>query len=355
MSSHLECLDVTVSPDGAPVLRGLCLEVAAGERTVLVGPSGAGKTTLLRAIAGLASLDAGDIRLGGRSLRGVATPRRRIAVVFQEPRLLPHLDVTDNVALPLRAAGVRKAQRRALARMRLSEVGLAGLVDRRPPGLSGGEQQRVALARALCAEPDLLLLDEPLASLDPNRREELRRLVVRVQRERELTTLIVTHDRTEAAQLGERIALMLEGRIVQHDEPRKLFEQPVSAAVARFFGVRNLLHGSVRAGRLQVAGIEVAVPGPDGSAIVAIRPEHVRLDGDSPLRGTVVEAVYSGSHVHVAIQCGDQRIEAQLPVGEGPRAGEEVGVELALHRLWRLPDGEPVRASAAPARRAGRP
>ena len=355
MSARLECRGVTVSPGGAPVLRGLDLEVAAGERAVLVGPSGAGKTTLLRAIAGLASLDAGDIRLGGCSLRGVATHRRRIAVVFQEPRLLPHLDVTDNAALPLRAAGVGRARRRAIARTRLSEVGLAGLVDRRPTGLSGGEQQRVALARALCAEPDLLLLDEPLASLDPNRREELRRLVVRVQRERALTALIVTHDRTEAAQFGERIALMLEGRIVQHDAPRMLFEQPASAAVARFFGVRNLLRGRVRSGRLEVAGTAVSVPGADGPAIVAIRPEHVRLDGAAPLRGIVLEAVYSGSHVRVVVGCDDQRIEAQVPVDEAPRVGDEVGVELAPQRLWRLPDGDGLTTSAGPARRAAAP
>ncbi len=315
----LRCHDLTVSPGGSPVLRGLSFDVDAGSRTVLVGPSGAGKTTLLRAIAGLEALQTGAITLGGRPLAGVPPHRRGIAIVFQEPRLLPHLDVQDNVALPLRAAGTGRAARRARARERLGEVGLSGLADRAVAGLSGGEQQRVALARALCAEPDLLLLDEPLAALDPNRREELRRLIVRLQEERGLTTLVVTHDRAEAAELGHRIALMLEGRIVQHDEPRALFERPVSAAVARFFGVANLI--------------------PDGGGTLAIRPEHVRLSDDAPLRAVVTESVYSGSAVRLVLHAGRQRIEALVPPAGAPAAGQEVGVVLPPEHLWRLPEG----------------
>ena len=313
----LRCTDLTVSPGGSPVLRGLSFEVRAATRTVLVGPSGAGKTTLLRAVAGLEPLEAGSVRLGERELAGVKPHRRRIAVVFQEPRLLPHLDVQDNVALPLRAAGTGRAERRARARERLGEVGLGGFHGRGIAGLSGGEQQRVALARALCAEPDLLLLDEPLAALDPNRREELRRLIVRVQEERALTTLVVTHDRAEAAELGHRVALMLEGRIVQHDEPRALFERPVSAAVARFFGVANLIA--------------------DRGGTLAIRPEHVQLDPAAERRALVTESVYSGSHVRLVLHAGEQRIEALVSPADAPAAGQEVGVHFPTEHLWRLP------------------
>jgi len=340
VSCALTCVDVAASPGGSLVLRGVDFAVPAGGRTALVGPSGAGKTTLLRAIAGLQALDAGDIRLGERSLRDVPPHRRRIAVVFQEPRLLPHLSVVDNVALPLRAGGVGKDERRSRARERLGEVGLGGFDERGLAGLSGGEQQRVALARALCAEPDLLLLDEPLAALDPNRREELRRLIVRLQSERGLTTLVVTHDRAEAAELGQRVALMLEGRIVQHDEPRALFERPVSAAVARFFGVANLLRGDVRDGVLAWGGGTVAAPGPDGPVTLAIRPEHAVLDPASSLRGVVEESVYAGTFVKLVLDCQGQRLEAQVPPPDAPAAGEVVGVELPPEHLWRLPSGD---------------
>jgi ABC-type Fe3+/spermidine/putrescine transport system ATPase subunit len=320
--STLEVAGLVASPGGAPVLRGIDLAVPAGTRTVIVGPSGAGKTTLLRAVAGLEPAVAGTIRLAGRPLDGVPPHRRRIAVVFQEPRLLPHLTVTDNVALPLRAAGAGRRERRARARALLEEVGLSALATRRPRGLSGGEQQRVALARALCAEPDLLMLDEPLAALDPNRRESLRRLIVRVQRERRLTTLAITHDRAEAAELGERIALMLEGRIVQHDEPRALFERPVSAAVARFFGAANLVR--------------------DGDATLAIRPEHVRLAPDGRLRAVVTETTYAGTYVRVVLDAAGRRIEAHVPRARAPAAGETVGVVLPAEHLWRIPTSAPT-------------
>ncbi len=314
----LSCEDITVAPGGgAPVLRGLSLDVPAGTRTALVGPSGAGKTTLLRAIAGLEALAGGRVLLDGIQIDGRPPHRRNIAVVFQEPRLLGHMDVLDNVALPLRAAGVGRSERRRVAARQLDEVGLSALAQRRVHGLSGGEQQRIALARALTASPQLLLLDEPLGAVDPNRRGALRRLICDIQRDRHLTTIIVTHDRSEAAELGDSIALMLEGRIVQHDEPRGLFERPVSAAVARFFGATNLL--------------------PDGGATLAIRPEHVILDDAGDLRGRVIETVYAGDHVRVVIDCGGRPITAHVAPHATPRVGDEVGILLPGERLWRVP------------------
>ena len=154
MSAALSIRGLVVAPGATPVLRGVELAIEAGRRAVLVGPSGAGKTTLLRAIAGLEAARDGTIELGGRRLgRRVPAHRRRVSVVFQEPRLLPHARIDDNVALPLRAAGASRRERRARAGERLEEVGLAGMAARSVRGLSGGEQQRVALARALCGEP----------------------------------------------------------------------------------------------------------------------------------------------------------------------------------------------------------
>jgi len=343
VSAALHCRQLVVAPGGTPVLRGVDLDVPAGRRGVLVGPSGAGKTTLLRAIAGLEPVREGTLELGDRRVdAAVPAHRRRVSVVFQEPRLLPHLRVDDNVALPLRAAGAGRRERRARAAGLLEDVGLAALGDRAVHGLSGGEQQRVALARALCGEPDLLLLDEPLAAVDPNRREALRRLIIRLQSERRLTTLIITHDRAEAAELADTLALMLEGRIVQQDDPRELFERPLTAAVARFFGAVNVLRGTVRDGRLHVDGGGcVDVGGPDGPASYVIRPEALGLDRDGGLRAEVTEATYAGTFVRVILRHGHQRLEAHIPLGTTVAVGEQAGLRLPVDRLWRLPaDGE---------------
>jgi len=348
VSCGLTVRGLVVAPGGTPVLRGTDLSIEPGRRAVLVGPSGAGKTTLLRAIAGLEPVLEGLLELGGRRL-DARTPahRRRVSAVFQEPRLLPHARVDDNVALPLRAAGVGRRERRARAAERLEEVGLAGLAPRGVRGLSGGEQQRVALARALCAEPDLLLLDEPLAAVDPNRREALRRLIVRVQRERALTTLVITHDRSEAAELAETLALMLEGRIVQQADPREVFERPASAAVARFFGAANIVRGSVRDGLLTLdGGGTLAVDGPDGPGAFVIRPEAVAIEPGAAFRAQVTEATYAGTFVRLALRHGGLRLLAHVPPGTQVAPGAQVGLDLPRERLWRLPGEEERRLSA---------
>ncbi|MGI8682830.1 MAG: ABC transporter ATP-binding protein [Mycobacteriales bacterium] len=316
----------------------MTLEVAAGQLCVLVGPSGAGKTTLLRAIAGLEDVVAGRLELGGRSLLGLPPQRRRVALVFQEPRLFPNLDAADNVAFGLRVAGGARGDRRLRAEELLDEVGLAGFAARRVRGLSGGEQSRVALARSLCLDPDLLLLDEPLAALDPHRREGIRRLIHRLQRQRCLTTLYVTHDRVEAAELGDEVAFLVEGRLVQCDRPEAIFARPRSAAVARFFGSTNLMTGPVTAGRLPLADAQIAVPGADGAATFTIRPERVRLHAEGPLRLRVREASYVGTHVRLELRSGDLTIEAHVAPELAPPPGASVRVDLPREHLWRLPD-----------------
>lgn len=341
------------APGGARVLRGIDLEVPEGGRLAVVGPSGAGKTTLLRVIAGLEPSAGGRVEAGGQVLDGLPPHRRPIAMVFQDARLIPSLDAAENVAFALRAGGTGRRERRARADALLAEVGLDGVGRRGVRGLSGGEQQRVALARALCAEPRLLLLDEPMASVDPDRRASLRRLILRMQRERAVTTVLVTHDRDEAAEMGDEIALMIEGRIVQHDTPRGLFLRPASPAVARFMGARNLLSGEVRAGVLATPAGPVPAPGPDGPVRLAIRSEAIALDPGGPLRMTVRAATFTGTGLRVELEAGGVRLEARLAAGDAVAVGAEVGVAVPPEAVWRFPD-EPARAAdggAAPSTR----
>ncbi len=324
-------------PGGAGVLRGVDLTIPGAGRLALVGPSGAGKTTLLRVIAGLGVLDEGRVELGGRSLVELAPHRRPIAMVFQEPRLLPHLDVVGNVALPLRASGARRADRRRRASALLDEVGLGGYAGRAPRSLSGGEQQRVALARALCAEPELLLLDEPLASVDPDRRESLRALIARVQRERGITMLVVTHDQQEAAILGERVALMIEGRILQCDTPEGMVHRPSTPVVARFFGGRNVIAGDVVGGVMATPAGPIRVDARDGPAQITIRPERWRV-GDGPLRMQVLGRESLGVDVRLRLGAGALVVEAQVDPADAPQVGEIVAAEAPREGVWCFPD-----------------
>lgn len=329
---------MVVSPAARPILAGIDLAVGDGELAVLVGPSGAGKTTLLRAIAGLTPVAAGAVKVDGRRIDGTPAHTRAIGLVFQEPRLFPHLTAADNVAFALRVRRVGRVARRAQALALLEEVGLAAAAGRPAGDLSGGEQQRVALARALAAEPQLLLLDEPFAAVDPNRRDALRRLLVRVQRVRGLTMLLVTHDRVEAAELGDSIGVMLDGRLHQHDTPEAVFERPASPAVARFLGAATIIRGRVDGGELSIAGGSIGVDGPDGLGAFTIRPEHIVLDPDGPLELRVADARYAGSHTRLVLVGDGLTVEAHTPAGQAPPAGTLVRVVLPANRLWRFPD-----------------
>lgn len=241
------CLDGVSLPFGPDVpegLRDLSLEVAPGERLVLVGASGVGKSSLLRALAGLHPLTAGRVEIGGRTVDapGMAPvpPEARGAIyLHQVPLLFPHLSVLENVAFPLRVRGVGRGEREARARDLLAAVRLEAHATRSPGALSGGERHRVALARAVAARPPLLLLDEPLSSLDPSLRHEVRAAIVALQEASGAGLLLVTHDLDEAGALGHRIGILVPGRLAQLDPPSQLFDHPASPQVSRFLGYRN--------------------------------------------------------------------------------------------------------------------
>ena len=262
--------------------------VEPGEFVTVLGPSGCGKTTLLRLIAGLEVPDEGTIRVAGRQVSGdgarfVGAHERGISVVPQGGALFPHLSVAQNVGFGLRAAGARERRTRVAEVLELVELGR--LARRRPHELSGGEQQRVALARAIAPGPRIILLDEPFSALDAYLRDSLRREVRRLLEQIGTTAVLVTHDQEEALSLGDRVAIMREGRVIQMADPRDAYYRPHDLELARFLGDAVVLEGEVEGGDATPCWVSCAfgrLPVADwhgdcGSCHVMIRPENIRV------------------------------------------------------------------------------
>jgi molybdopterin-binding protein len=313
---------IRVSRAGRTVLEIPELEVDAGQVLAVIGPNGAGKSTLLRVMGLLETPTAGSVRFQGERVSaddGLAI-RRRMASVFQEP-LLTDATVRDNVALGLRFRGVAGASDAPRVSEWLEQLGIAHLASRQARTLSGGEAQRTALARALALDPELLLLDEPFSALDQPTREGLIEDMARILGRRRATAVLVTHDRGEAQALGDRVAVVLAGRLLQVDEAAQVFRAPVSEEVARFVGVETLIECQVRAVTsgltILEAGrqtIEVAQPAEPGEWVrLCVRPEDVTLTAQvagtpssarNHLAGRVVRLIPSGPHLRVVIDCG---------------------------------------------------
>jgi len=307
VASPVEVRDLSVSYDGTRVLHGVSVSVAPGSTLVLLGPSGCGKTTLLRTIAGLESPDAGSVWVGERDVTSVAPEKRRVGMVFQDWALFPHMTVAQNVGYGL-PRGERAGARVDEA---LAMVGLSGLGGRSPGTLSGGQQQRVALARALAPRPSVLLLDEPFSNLDTALRVQVRSEVARLLADLEITTIFVTHDQEEAFVLGDDVAVMLDGRIVQHDTPAAVYDTPATAWVASFVGDANLVDGVAGDGAATTAiGAVPLRDAASGDVQVLVRPECVHVhggDGD----GTVVGVEYYGRDTVYEVEVGSALVRAR--------------------------------------------
>jgi thiamine transport system ATP-binding protein len=312
--------DLRVSIACSRILTDVSLTVGPGEVVAVVGPSGCGKTTLLRAIAGLLTPETGRVTWEGRDITGVAPHRRSVGLMFQEHALFPHRTVGENVAFGLRMQGVGEPARTARVDELLDRVGLAGFAPRRVASLSGGEAQRVALARALAPRPAVLLLDEPLGSLDRERREQLASDLRAILTSTGTTALHVTHDQDEAVTVADRLAVMLGGRLRQVGTPAAVRAAPVDAEVARQLGVDTELTAAL-AKRLGLS-----------TATRFLTPEQLQV-GPGPLAdhtagvaGTVVGVVYrAGRFVHrirleegVLAATADQRYEAGTAVTVTP-------------------------------------
>nr|WP_163501891.1 ABC transporter ATP-binding protein [Halomonas socia] len=324
---------------------GLSLEIEPGEFVALLGPSGCGKTTMLRMLAGFEAVSAGEIRLGGRTLasreRQVPPEQRNMAMVFQSYALWPHMSVADNVGYPLKLRRLGgEVYRRQVAKA-LAMVELAPYAQRSPQELSGGQRQRVALARCLVTDPDVVLLDEPLANLDRHLRASMELSFRDFHRRTRATLVYVTHDQSEAMALADRIAVMRDGRLAQWATPQTLYRQPRSAWVASFIGQGSLL--DVAAGRpgqrLEEAALMrgLAAVAAERTQPLLVRPEHVTVLPDAPprqgLQARVESATFRGERyeLHLRLESGEALLAYHhTALGEGQQ------VALTLREGWCL-------------------
>ncbi len=351
--ARLEIDNVSYSIGASRILRGVSLDVRDGECLALLGPSGCGKTTTLRAVAGFVRPTAGDVRIAGRSVLGDPVHRRNLGLVFQDYALFPHMTVSQNVGYGMRMRGVARREIAQAVERALALVRLEGMEQRFATELSGGQRQRVALARALIVQPDILLLDEPLAALDRKLREGMQVELKRIQRETGITTIIVTHDQEEALSLADRVAVMFDGTIAELGEPSAIYLRPRSREVMTFLGAANVFQGRVSGAGANRASVEC----PDGvslgmvagdlgagaNVVLGIRPEHVRLlrDASTGVAGRVREIVYKGVSVDLYVAVGTQLIAVSVvgtdAAGQGlPALGDEVHLTFPAEHLVRL-------------------
>jgi multiple sugar transport system ATP-binding protein len=314
-----------VFPGGVTAVDDVSLTIESGEFMVLVGPSGCGKTTLLRMLAGLETTSGGTITIGERDVTDLAPRERDLAMVFQNYALYPHMNVRDNLAYGLK---MRRTPKPEIGR-RVNDVakllGLEEMLDRRPRALSGGQRQRVAMGRAMVREPAAYLMDEPLSNLDAKLRVSMRAELARLHERLETTTVYVTHDQVEAMTLGQRVAVMRDGRMQQVDEPQTLYRDPVNLFVAAFIGspAMNLVEAVVADGAVEFGGFRIPLDPSrrptvedDGRVILGVRPEDFE-DVAFAERGLpqieVSAAVLEelGSDVHVIFEVNTPPVEAE--------------------------------------------
>ena len=336
----------------ALVVRELNLDIRRSEFITLLGPSGSGKTTTLMMLAGFEVPTRGTITIEGRDISRVPAYKRGIGMVFQNYALFPHLTVADNLVFPLRVRGVAKAERDERVKRALDIVRLDDLGERMPTQLSGGQQQRVALARALIFEPSLVLMDEPLGSLDKQLRERMQYEIKSLHERLGLTFVYVTHDQAEALTMSERIAVFNDGRIEQIAPPRQIYEHPDTTFVAQFIGENNRLLGAVAAvsgGEAEVTldtGGRVVCEAAPGIAagervLVSLRPERVvilKAAAGMPNRFEAVlrDVIYHGDHVRLRLEAlGQSDFVVKAPVRELDHA--RIGMAVTVG--WGVRDG----------------
>lgn len=343
--TSIELRDVQKFFGAVQVIKDMNLKIEDGEFIVLLGQSGCGKTTTLRAIAGLETIDTGDILIDGQPVQDLKCSDRDIAMVFQSFSLYPHMTVFENIAFPLRATRMSKADTDKRVREIAKVLRITDLLDKRPSALSGGDMQRVAIGRALVRRPKAMLMDEPIGALDAKLREEMRAEIKRLHVKQGSTTIYVTHDQIEAMSLADRIVIMHEGRLQQVGSPTEVYARPSNLFVAQFVGspVMNIAPAEVKSskdsaevglGGGQNFGFPSALisqldaaQGRSGQIALGIRPEGVLVSreekkGYLPVETHLIEPL--GSYDIVDLKLGEQLLRARTRSGYVERAGDKV-------------------------------
>ena len=320
-----------------PALVDVDLDVAGAETVAVLGPSGSGKSTLLRIIAGLETPDRGRVSWQGTDLTGAPAHARKFGLMFQDYALFPHRDVAGNVGFGLRMAGWSAPDIAKRVTAVLDLVGLAGTGERRVNELSGGEAQRVALARTLAPSPRMVMLDEPLGSLDRSLRERLIVELGEIFQRVESTVLYVTHDQEEAFTIADRVAILRSGSLVQAATPEQLWAEPAGVFVSDFLGFSNRFPATIADGVADLGWTTLPVDAPDGAYDVVLRPDAIAVDPEGPIRVRAAGAVFRGDHYLARVRT-DTGAELSLPVSTRPRQGEQLRIRVDPDEAFVLPD-----------------
>ena len=337
--SGIRVENVVKSFGKTPALRGVTIDIRDGEFMVLLGPSGCGKTTLLRTVAGLEHIDSGRILIGDRDVTHLPPRERDIAMVFQSYAVFPHMTVAQNIGFGLRMHRRPPAEIVTRVRDGAELLGLVPFLDRYPAQLSGGQRQRVAVARAIVMDAPVLLMDEPLSNLDALLRLQARADLKRLHQEVKRTTIYVTHDQVEAMSMGDRIAVMRDGEIIQLGRPMEIYDRPATQFVGSFIGSppMNFLRGSFEGGSFVGQGFRLPFPKPAGvddrPLLLGVRAEHFTLgSGQVPARVAVVEPL--GAHTLLTAMVGTTPVKVQVPIDTRVQPDQDIqlGVDPALLR-----------------------
>jgi multiple sugar transport system ATP-binding protein len=316
------------------------LEIEDGDFMVLVGPSGCGKSTILRIVAGLEEVTSGEVSIGGDVVTDIPAKEREISMVFQNYALFPHMTVAENIGFGLRLRRVSRAERAERVRRIATTLGLDGLLERKPSQLSGGQLQRVAMGRAMVRQPKAYLMDEPLSNLDAKLRVQMRAELASIHRRTKTTSIYVTHDQVEAMTLGDRVAVLHNGRLQQVDTPKRLYDRPANIFVAAFMGSpsMNMVHASIEGSRVLFGGHSLPMPehAPShlqGGVVLGIRPSAFFETDDRDLPSMPVEVALVeelGSEAHLLFNVRAPRVTSDDALAASSEAGDALGPSLLL-------------------------